>query len=55
MNNTNRKALAMRIIAVFMLIMGIIGTARGSTAAIACLCSSASMVAASNWIVRRSR
>jgi hypothetical protein len=50
----NRKALALRIIGVFMLIMGIIGMARGSTAA-ACLCGAASLVNASNWIVRRSR
>jgi hypothetical protein len=51
----NRKALALRIIGVFMLIMGIIGMARGSTAAAACLCGTASLVNASNWIVRRSR
>lgn len=51
----NRKVLALRIIGVFMLIMGIIGTARGSTAAIACLCGAASVMNASNWIVRRSR
>ena len=51
----NRKALALRIISVFMLIMGIIGVSRGSTAATACLCGAASLMCASNWIVRRSR
>lgn len=51
----NRKALALRIIGAFMLLMGIIGMARGSTAAAACLCGAASMVNASNWVIRRSR
>ncbi|MCR5019819.1 hypothetical protein [Ruminococcus sp.] len=51
----NRKVLALRIIGALMLVMGIIGTARGSTAAVACLCGAASVINASNWIVRRSR
>ena len=43
----NRKVLAFRIIGILMLILGIIGVARGSTAAIACICASGTMINAS--------
>ena len=51
----NTKVLALRIIGSLMLVMGIIGMVRGSTAATACFCGAASLINASNWIVRKSR
>ena len=51
----NRKVLAFRIIGILMLILGIIGVARGSTAAIACLCASGTMINASNLMLRKNK
>jgi hypothetical protein len=51
----NRKVLAFRIIGILMLIMGIIGVSRGSTAAIACLCASGTMINASNLMLRKNK
>ncbi|WP_295151807.1 hypothetical protein [uncultured Ruminococcus sp.] len=55
MKNTMTKVWALRAIAFFMLIMGIIGIINDYSSAAACICGASSIVCASNHLFRRNR
>lgn len=55
MRNIGRSVYALRILGAAMLITGFVAAAQGSSAATACFCGAASVINASNYLVRKSR
>ncbi|WP_295151805.1 hypothetical protein [uncultured Ruminococcus sp.] len=55
MKNTMTKVWALRTIALFMLITGIIGMVNDASYATVCLCGASSLVIASNRLLRGNR